>query len=350
MNFQKIFRYLHWGWRKNGIKGLTNLIKNYWVLKEEPEIIDAEILTAIIEPTIRCNLNCITCSESIRGRTKKDMGFLEFKRILDQFPYLIKLALQGVGEPLLNKDLLHMIHLAKEREIYVYFNSNGTILNDEISFHLIQSGLDLIHFSVDGGTKEVYEKIRRGASFEDFYQKVKRFMELKRDHPLPETHAWFVLNRYNENDLIPAAHFVKKMGIQQLYIQRMHRWGEEKKRDVESRGSGQELAEKKRAVEHLSKEIGLSVEWLWDIEGEEDSIRRCQAPWYTTYITAEGFVTPCCIHGSDPRLIHFGNIQEKPFKEIWNSMGYQEFRRALKSDHPPFICRGCPGYSQRILE
>lgn len=289
MNFQKIFRYLHWGWRKNGIKGLANLIKSYWVLREEPEIVDAEILTAIIEPTIRCNLNCITCSESIRGRTKKDMDLLKFKRILDQFPYLIKLALQGVGEPLLNKDLLLMIQLAKERQIYVYFNSNGTILNDEISDHLIQSGLDLINFSVDGGTKEVYEKIRRGASFEDFYQKVKRFMELKGNRPLPETNAWFVLNQYNENDLIPTAYFVKKMGIQKLYIQKMHRWGEGEKRDIEGREGSLELAGRKRAVERLSKEIGVSVEWLWNIEEKEDSIRRCQAPWYTTYITVEGF-------------------------------------------------------------
>jgi MoaA/NifB/PqqE/SkfB family radical SAM enzyme len=348
MNIGKVLRYLKQGWQKKGLLGFKNLIQNYRVLRSEPEIVSAEILTAFIEPTVRCNLNCVTCSEVTRGRTKKDMDFSEFKNILDQFPYLIKLALQGVGEPLLNRDLFRMIRLAKERKIYVYFNSNGTLLNDEISDSLVQSGLDLIHFSIDGGTQEVYEKIRRGASFEDFRRRVKRFMEIKGSHALPETYAWFVLNQYNQEDIMPTLRLVGDLGISKLYIQRMHTWGRGDKQDVVSEERPLKLRERKKAVEKVSQEMGVSVEWLWDIE-EEMPKRRCQAPWYTTYITVEGYVTPCCVHGSDPQLIHFGNLEEKSFKEIWSGGGYREFRKALKSNEPPFICRNCPAYSQGIL-
>jgi len=348
MNIGKVLRYLNQGYQKNGLNGFKNLVKSYWTLQREPEIVDAEVLTVIIEPTVRCNLNCITCSEITRGRTKKDMNLSEFESILDQFPYAIKLALQGVGEPLLNRDLFRMIRLAKERKIYVYFNSNGTLLDDESANELIQSRLDLINFSIDGGTKEVYEKIRRGASFEEFRRRVKRFMEIKGAHPLPEINAWFVLNQYNREDILPTLRVVRDLGISKLNIQRMHTWGRKDKRDVVSDEEHFKLREKKDEVTIASQEIGVSVEWLWDIE-EEKPIRRCQAPWYTTYITVEGYVTPCCVHGSDPQLIHFGQLKGNSFREIWNGKGYQEFRKTLKSDQPPSICGDCPAYSQGIL-
>jgi MoaA/NifB/PqqE/SkfB family radical SAM enzyme len=348
MNIEKVLRYLSQGFQKNGINGIKNLMQNYWVLQREPEVAASEILTAVIEPTVRCNLNCITCSEVTRGRTKKDMDFSDFKNILDQFPYVIKLALQGVGEPLLNPDLFRMIRWAKGRKIYVYFNSNGTLLDDENSNRLIESGLDLINFSIDGGTKEVYEKIRRGASLEEFRRRVKRFVEIKGAHPFPEVHAWFVLNQYNREDLLQTLPFVRDLGISKLNIQRMHTWGRKDKQDVVSKEEQLKLRERREAIALASRETGVSVEWLWDIE-EEKPIRRCQSPWYTTYITVEGYVTPCCVHGSDPQLIHLGQLGEKTFKEIWNGKGYREFRKALKSSRPPSICRDCPAYSQGIL-
>jgi len=241
-----------------------------------------------------------------------------------------------------------MIRLAKERKIYVYFNSNGTLLDEENSNWLIQSGLDLINFSIDGGTKEVYEKIRRGASFEEFRRRVKRFMEIKGAHPLPEVHAWFVLNQYNREDILPTLRFIRDLGISKLNIQRMHTWGRKDKRDVVNDDEFLKLKGIKEEVTIASEEIGISVEWLWDIE-DKKPIRRCQAPWYTTYITVEGYVTPCCVHGSDPQLIRFGQLKENSFKEIWNGKEYQEFRKMLKSDSPPSICRECPAYSQGIL-
>ncbi len=348
MRVRKVLRYLKQGWQRKGFRGVKNLIQNHTVLQREPEIVPAEILAAIIEPTVRCNLNCITCSEVTRARTKKDMDFSEFKSILDQFPYLIKLALQGVGEPLLNPDLFRMVRLAKDRKIYVYFNSNGTVLTDEISHQLIESGLDHMNFSIDGGSKEIYEKVRRGASLEDFRRRVKRFMEIKGSHPLPETHAWFVLNQYNQEDIVQTLRLVGDLGISKLYIQRMHTWGRRNRTDVVNVEDPLKSKERRKAVGKVSQEIGVSVEWLWDIE-EEVPRRRCQAPWYTTYITVEGYVTPCCVHGSDPQVIRFGDLKEKSLKEIWNGDGYREFRKALKSSQPPFICRHCPAYSQGIL-
>ena len=46
------------------------------------------------------------------------------------------------------------------------FTTNATLLNDTISKKIIDSGVDVVFFSVDGASKETFEKIRVGANFE----------------------------------------------------------------------------------------------------------------------------------------------------------------------------------------
>ncbi len=59
-----------------------------------------------------------------------------------------------------------MIKYAKDKGIpRINFTFNATLLNEELPRKIITSGVDLIKFSVDGGTAQTYEKIRKGASY-----------------------------------------------------------------------------------------------------------------------------------------------------------------------------------------
>ena len=83
-----------------------------------------------IEPTSRCNELCQQCPRTLLSREDdRDLSFDNFRYIVDQFPVLDRVVLHGLGEPLLNKDLPHMIRYLKERGTYVLFNSNGIALN-----------------------------------------------------------------------------------------------------------------------------------------------------------------------------------------------------------------------------
>ena len=63
-----------------------------------------------LETTSRCNSLCETCILTFGGREpRKDLGWEEFRRIVDQFPALERVLLHGIGEPLLNRDLPRMI-------------------------------------------------------------------------------------------------------------------------------------------------------------------------------------------------------------------------------------------------
>ena len=89
------------------------------------------------------------------------------------------------GEPLLHPKVKELIQYAKESGIIeVIINTNGTNLNTKKANELIDSGLDQLIYSFDGGTKETYEKMRPGRfkknNFEDVFNNIKNFYEIKK--------------------------------------------------------------------------------------------------------------------------------------------------------------------------
>jgi len=132
-----------------------------------------------IEPTIRCNLNCIICDKEMKTRTdKRDINFEEFKIILDQFPLLRQLNFAGYGEPLLNVDIFKMVKHAKSKDVFTYFATNAMLLNSNMAEKIIDSGLDCLIFSVDSGVSSTYNKIRIGARLDVVRTNIKNFIEL----------------------------------------------------------------------------------------------------------------------------------------------------------------------------
>ena len=66
-----------------------------------------------IEPTIRCNFRCPICQRTYWSRKANDMSLDQFRVIIRQFPDLERMKIQGMGEPLLNINLVEMINCAK---------------------------------------------------------------------------------------------------------------------------------------------------------------------------------------------------------------------------------------------
>ena len=66
----------------------------------------------------------------------------------------------------------------------------------------------------------------------------------------------------------------------------------------------------------------------------------------------DGTVYPCCAltEGNQRPIVKphaLGNVFERPFREIWNSKRYKNFRRALRMGKVPFLChvaRECPAF------
>ncbi len=330
---------------------LVNIARSGTDLALEPDRTLGSPTFLEIEPTIQCNLKCIFCVNPFLTRARAQLSLEQFRKILDQFPSLMKISLVGIGESFMNRDLFKMIQEARSRGIEIGTTTNGTILTDAILQEILSSDLQWLNFSLDGATKTTYERLRPGAVFEKVLANIQRVAAAVAESPQPRPAltVWFVANKENIQELPQMIPLVQELGVHRLSTQGLHYWGHPDFHDRAVQASAiQDLKGTLLRVERQAAESG--VEFNWQNFPDQTAARGCKWPWKGSYITADGFVTPCCENGSDPDRINFGNLFERPYAEIWNSEKYRQFRRQLRSTtERPDICVDCPSYHKPIV-
>ena len=138
-----------------------------------------------IELTTGCNLKCVMC----RGRNNyvkenkldKFLKVEDFIRIINgtDLNRLKVINFAGSAEPLLNPYILPILTLCRENGIIVEFITNGMLLTSQISRQILGCASE-IHISFGGSTKQTFESIRQGASFELVYENIQTLKELKK--------------------------------------------------------------------------------------------------------------------------------------------------------------------------
>lgn len=313
-----------------------------------------------IEPTVRCNLKCVHCDVTYWDRMCPDLTFDGFKHIIDQMPDLNRVILHGMGEPLLNKDIYKMVEYAsKVRKLKSIMSTNGIPLNEDNSRKLIAGGLQCLSISMDGATKETYEKIRVRGNFDRLVRNVKRMTELKKEMGAknPWIYVSMVCMKDNVREFLQLLELAKELGVAAVQPQYLHFWGKDEGALVQVNGINikdeiyakqnlfenmpqDEMAEIRRMATERAAELGLSlVRPFFEWEGSKQTV--CHVPWVDIYVTADGYAIPCPIQGTDPRLVNFGNLFTQSFDEIWNGKPYKQFRRQLVSDDPHPVCKDC---------
>src|SRR3954449_821873 len=138
-----------------------------------------------VEPVGQCNLRCQMCAIQFRqdGPPFGPLAFMDygvFTHLLDQFPGLEELQLQGLGEPMMHPRFFDMVEYAVDRGIKVSTNTNATLMNPRRAERCVTSGLGEIHISIDGATAETYEQIRVGARLDRVIANVEGLMAARR--------------------------------------------------------------------------------------------------------------------------------------------------------------------------
>ncbi len=156
-----------------------------------------------LETSAFCNANCLYCT---RGTMRRDLGIMSdglYRDLIEQiseFPDT-RLYLSGFGEPLIDKKLAGKIALAKDAGIEsVGFFSNLSLLTEERANELVEAGLDSIDVSIDGGTPETYNMIRRGLDFETTIDNLKYLASIRRGNR-PQITVDTVITPENRNEL-----------------------------------------------------------------------------------------------------------------------------------------------------
>jgi radical SAM protein with 4Fe4S-binding SPASM domain len=141
-----------------------------------------------VESTNVCNLDCIMCPTGLHIDTRPK-GYIDwdlYTAIIEEIaPWAEAVVLHSWGEPLLHRRFIEMVRYAKERDVWVETSTNATLLTEEISREILAAGLDRIYLSMDGLTKETYEKVRVKGKFEQVLGNIERFLDLKHELDSP---------------------------------------------------------------------------------------------------------------------------------------------------------------------
>jgi radical SAM protein with 4Fe4S-binding SPASM domain len=255
-------------------------------------------------------------------------------------------------------DLPRMIRYLTDRGTYVLFNTNGTLLNRRKGHELINAGLDELRVSLDAAEASVFKMVRGLDMFDRIVANVRAFIETqqKMNVTKPRVSLWLTGLKETIAQLPEFVRLAHTLGVPEVYLQRMvySTAGPGLARVQSSLFDGTNNEEDRiiREAEQLAQTLGLrfcasgATEPVTSLKKKEGDRpwSLCRRPWTLMYFTAHGRAIPCCIapfsmHGYDN--FSLGNATQQTLREIWNGEKYQDFRRALVSDHPPNCCANC---------
>ncbi len=284
-----------------------------------------------------------------------------FTSIIDQYPHIARVVLHGVGEPMLVKDIAQRVSYLKARNIYVLFNTNGTVLTEANGRALISAGLDELRVSLDAADPAVYQMIRGKDFFSQIVHNVRNFTHLQRElnAPRPVVSLWITGLRETVDQLPAFVRLAHSIGVREVYLQRLT-FFDEPQSDKSLARAESALFEHTtareesliREAESIAKELGVMFSASGAVDPGE-SIRKqrddapwslCRRPWSLMYITANGRVLPCCIAPFSMRgysAFTLGDATQQTLREIWNGPEYQRFRSGLLTSTPPLCCSNC---------
>jgi len=326
--------------REGGVspKKLFNLLRAYFFYITKNTRPNAYPSILMVEPTNVCNLNCPLCPVGNKS-LKRKKGFMPlegFKKIIDEFgDYLLNLTLWNFGEPMLHKDIYEMIECAKRKKIFIRLSTNGHFFNNKENIRrLVASRLDDLIIALDGASQETLSKYRVGANFETIINGIRSVVEEKKKvkSRLPFIEIQFILMKHNEHEVDKIKRVAKEIGVDKLTL---------KTATLEIDTSKEEL-EKMKQFLPTKEEYSRYVKSDEELKRKKSVKNKCIRLWLSSVVNWNGDVVPCCYDAEG--VFTFGNIFEKPFKEIWTNDKYVQFRKnILKNKKSVKMCSNCPG-------
>lgn len=216
-------------------------------------------------------------------------------------------------------------------------STEAHLFDEAFAKEIIEIGVDQIYVSLDGVTKETYEKIRVGSNFETVVNNIRNFVRLKKEMRsiIPQLRFRFSVMKPNTKEIPQFIDLVHSFGEKDVKIV-FHELQAIKHVEEVYAKIPEEI---KMETEKKAKRLGIKVEWA---HSGDKQISECTA-WAEPFIMVDGTVQPCCPVNEEGyrhflRKCGFGNVFQKNLNEIWNSERYTNFRRMMLRGEVPVLC------------
>ena len=353
-----------------------------------------ELLKLYIEPSSRCNLACKMCFRNTwidEAYSDMDMGV--FANAVSSMPDSVQTVFfGGMGEPLINRDILGMVELAANRGIRVCLLTNGTMLTRSVSAALLDRGLDMLWVSIDSFDEREYGSIRKNSCFELVRRNICDFNAerslrqkaagRKGNGGAAELGLTFVAMKSNVRQLGEFGRFASEHGVSEINISNVYPTDNLSVDDnLFSRALALDLAEKglwgrRMTLPAMDSNLECVQEGISSLFGTgfggdcAVSGMEARPQQYCRFINDgkafvrhDGEVSPCMalLHSGvtylrgmsrTVRSHSFGNAGKQSLSDIWGSEEYASFRkRVLDFDFSPCVqCGGCDNRDENLAD
>jgi MoaA/NifB/PqqE/SkfB family radical SAM enzyme len=153
------------------------IVKMLYRLQPYPEYVEMEVTQWI------CPLKCIQCEIQHSKEEPIQVKFKDFKSVMDQFPNLHWAGNNALGDPFTNPDYWKMLKYLDDKHVCQEIYTTSTLLKPTDMEKFVKAKAQVyVKFSLDAATKETYEYLRRGVSFDHVIENIKALNDYKIKH------------------------------------------------------------------------------------------------------------------------------------------------------------------------
>lgn len=343
----------------------------------------SQLAKIYIEPTNRCNLDCVTCIRHSWDEPLGEMSEAVFGRIveaLQRLPQKPAVFLGGLGEPLSHPGIVEMVRRIKAVGSTVELITNATLLSQTMSEELVEAGLDKLWVSLDGATPESYKDVRLGATLPQVLANLHQFRQTRWEkHNLinvdlrlqPQLGIVFVAMKRNIDDFPAVLQLASRLGSFSFLVTNVLPYTPEMQEEVlYSRALTDAVYSSNpwmRALDFPRMDaIPATREALYQLMRSDHSLKMAggslaeqgnRCPFVEKGALAirwDGDVSPCLALLHDHKsYLHryarsikrhtYGSVLDHSLEDLWRAPEYLALRTRLQEFNfsPCAICGGC---------
>lgn len=267
-----------------------------------------------IETNIACNATCPFCPQNEVKRRPATMRDDIWRKIVDETrglgityrPFLI-------NEPLTDKRMGEIMrYIREDPTAKIELNTNGALMTEDMAREILEAGIDVIRFSIDGFSEETYSRARPGIHYDQVVERTVDFIARAR----------------------------RNGGAGRIEVRMI---------DMASNKHEQEPFKEFWAGHGAIPVITMLYRWPWE-PGVRSVPLPCIKILREMFFYVDGRATLCCWDTHERAVI--GDVATTHVLEIWNGPLNSRYRELLAEGRRDeiLLCSRCEAYKDRVFE
>ena len=322
-------------------------------------------INLMVEISTVCNFKCPSCERELYknelgGLPKENVKLENIKKLTPILPYIYSVYLvSGLGEPFCNKEFWDIVRFFKKFKIKTGYFSNASLITEEQIKRTFDEKVNNITISIDTHIKEKYEKIKKGAEYENMLNIVKLFRKYKNERNAKnfEIGLNYIFRSDNYEDIIDFLDLAKELEVDFVLCTSLITHIES---EVDKSFFVVDIENKRKIFDQTkekAKRLNLGLK-LPKLEPTWNNV--CDCLWRHMSIFYDGTVCACPYFRTDRDFYYhvkdkdivcekrqvsnniLGNYLKQNINEIWNGPKIQHLRKGeLNKKYTVSPCDNC---------